>query len=39
MDEFTKIVPKVNIAELTIPFDVNIDWAQQRKMEKYEELR
>ena len=30
---------KVIIAELTIPFETNIDWAHQRKLEKYENLR
>ena len=30
---------KVIIAELTIPFEVNIDWAHQCKLEKYENLR
>ena len=25
------------IAELTIPFETNIDWAHQRKLEKYED--
>ena len=30
---------KVIIAELTIPFEANIDWAHQRKLEKYEDLR
>ena len=30
---------KVIIAELTIPFETNIDWAYQRKLEKYEDLR
>ena len=30
---------KVIIAELTIPFETNIDWAHQRKLEKYEDLR
>ena len=29
----------VIIAELTIPFETNIDWAHQRKLEKYEGLR
>ena len=29
---------KVIIAELTIPFETNIDWAHQRKLEKYEDL-
>ena len=29
---------KVIIAELTIPFKVNIDWAHQHKLEKYKEL-
>ena len=27
------------MAELTIPFEVNIIWAHQRKLEKYEDLR
>ena len=27
------------IAELTTPFETNIDWAHQRKLEKYEDLR
>ena len=30
---------EVIIAELTIPFKVNIDWAHQCKLEKYEDLR
>ena len=30
---------KVIIAELTIPFETNIDCAHQRKLEKYEDLR
>ena len=30
---------KVIIAELTIPFEANIDRALQRKLEKYEDLR
>ena len=30
---------KVIIAELTITFETNIDWAHQRKLEKYEDLR
>ena len=30
---------KVIIAELTIPFETNIDWAHQWKLEKYEDLR
>ena len=30
---------KVFISELTIPFETNIDWAHQRKLEKYEDLR
>ena len=30
---------KVIIAELTIPFETNIDWAHQPKLEKYEDLR
>ena len=30
---------KVNIAELTIPFETNIDWPHQRKLEKYRDLR
>ena len=30
---------KVIITELTIPFETNIDWAHQRKLEKYEDLR
>ena len=30
---------KVIIAELTIPFETNIDWAHQRKLEKYEDLQ
>ena len=30
---------KVIIAELMIPFETNIDWAHQRKLEKYEDLR
>ena len=30
---------KVIIAELTIHFETNIDWAHQRKLEKYEDLR
>ena len=30
---------KVIIAKLTIPFETNIDWAHQRKLEKYEDLR
>ena len=29
---------KVIIAELTIPFEANIDWVHQRKLEKYEDL-
>ena len=29
---------KVIIAELTIPFEININWAHQRKLEKYEDL-
>ena len=29
---------KVIIAELTIRFEVNIDWAPQRKLEKYKDL-
>ena len=30
---------KVIIAELTIPFETNINWALQRKLEKYKDLR
>ena len=30
---------QVIIAELMIPFEENIDWAHQRKLEKYEDLR
>ncbi len=30
---------KVISAELTIPFETNIDWTHQRKLEKYEDLR
>ena len=30
---------KVIMAELTIPFEANIEWADQRKLEKYEDLR
>ena len=30
---------KVIIAELTTPFETNIDWAHQRKLETYEDLR
>ena len=26
-------------AEITIPFETKIDWAHQRKLEKYEDLR
>ena len=29
---------KVIIAELTIPFEANIDWEHQQKLEKYEDL-
>ena len=29
---------KAIIAKLTIPFETNIDWAHQRKLEKYEDL-
>ena len=28
-----------NAAELTVPFEENFDWAHQRKLEKYEDLR
>ena len=27
------------MAELTIPFETNIDWVHQRKLEKYEDLQ
>jgi len=30
---------KVFIVELTVPFEENLDWAHQRKLEKYEDLR
>ena len=30
---------KIIIAELTITFEVNINWVHQRKLEKYENLR
>ena len=30
---------KVIIAELTIPFEINIDWAHQCQLEKYKDLR
>ena len=30
---------KVILAKLTIPFEANIDWAHQSKLEKYEDLR
>ena len=30
---------KVFVIELTVPFEVNIPWAHQRKLEKYEDLR
>ena len=33
------ISKKVIIAELTIPFETNIDWAHQWKLEKYEDRR
>ena len=36
---YNKSHNKVMIAELTIPFEVNIDWAHQRELEKYEDLR
>ena len=30
---------KVFVIELTVPFEKNFDWAHQRKLEKYEDLR
>ena len=30
---------RVIIVELTIPFETNIDWMHQQKLEKYEDLR
>ena len=30
---------KVFVIELTVPFDENFDWAHQRKLEKYEDVR
>ena len=30
---------KVFVIELTVPFEENFDWAHQRKLEKYEDLR
>jgi hypothetical protein len=30
---------KVFVVELTVPFEENFDWAHQRKLEKYEDLR
>ena len=30
---------KVFLIELTVPFEENFDWAHQRKLEKYEDLR
>ena len=30
---------KIYIIELTVPFEENFDWAHQRKLEKYEDLR
>ena len=30
---------KVMITEFMIPFETNIDWAHQRKLEKYKDLR
>ena len=30
---------KVMVTELTIPFEANMDWAHQRKLEKYDDLR
>ena len=30
---------KVFVIELTVPYEENFDWAHQRKLEKYEDLR
>ena len=30
---------KVFVFELTVPFEENFDWAHQRKLEKYKDLR
>ena len=30
---------KVFVIELTVPYEENFDWADQRKLEKYEDLR
>ena len=30
---------KLFVIELTVPFEENFDWAHQRKLEKYEDLR
>ena len=36
---FVKAKKKVLIVELTAAFEENFDWAPQRKLEKYEDLR
>ena len=33
------IKAKVFVIELTVPYEENFDWAHQRKLEKYEDLR
>ena len=30
---------KIFVIELTVPYEKNFDWAHQRKLEKYEDLR
>ena len=34
-----KFFKKVFVIEVTVPFEENFDWAHQRKLEKYEDLR